>query len=388
MQSADNQKSETEGFDLARCDVHFCLVSGQPDINLLPVTQYRPRLVVLFVSEEMREAAENLKKAIRITVPGVRFEEVGISDAWSFAGNRDLIFDVLAEHEGERAAFNVTGGTKMLSFAALTAAWTAGVPAFYLNHNDGSISVIAMDREAERIRTDAVSVNLRSYFSAHGVEVAAITSVPTLNAKAGERIAWILKQESMRKAVPMLNFLASGLEGRQSLSADTACFEGSPNLAQFDQLCDYFQEMGRLRVQGRRIIFRNDADRFFAAGGWLEEHVASVLASIGLRPGSNVRVLRAGVENEIDVAFLHKDCLTLVECKTSNLTDVAEANKVIYKLETLRKFGGLKCRLVLVSYQPLAAHALKRAAEAGIEVISDRRLRDLAGEFRRVISQD
>ena len=34
--------------------VHFCLVSKQAAVNLLPVEHYRPNAVVLFVSHEMQ----------------------------------------------------------------------------------------------------------------------------------------------------------------------------------------------------------------------------------------------------------------------------------------------------------------------------------------------
>lgn len=38
---------------LAKCKVHFCLVSEQAAVNLLPVAYYRPKEAVLFVSHKM-----------------------------------------------------------------------------------------------------------------------------------------------------------------------------------------------------------------------------------------------------------------------------------------------------------------------------------------------
>ena len=62
--------------------VHFCLVSKQAAVNLLPVEHYRPNAVVLFVSHEMQAQARDLQAAMLKSLPGLRINIISLADAW------------------------------------------------------------------------------------------------------------------------------------------------------------------------------------------------------------------------------------------------------------------------------------------------------------------
>lgn len=106
---------------------------------------------------------------------------------------------------------------------------------------------------------------------------------------------------------------------------------------------------------------------------------------MNLRPQANL-VVKNKVKNEIDVAFMHEGGFCIVECKTSRLDDLEEAKAVVYKLETLKKFGGLKTTLILVSYHKLHDEAKKRADSVGIKVIHGEGLRSLKNQLRNAIA--
>jgi hypothetical protein len=167
------------------------------------------------------------------------------------------------------------------------------------------------------------------------------------------------------------------------------------------------RKAGQLRQQGNLLTFKDEAARFFANGGWLEAHVYEVLQSLrGQHVGLSDVALGVRVsfadgarrnphsndKNEIDVAFLFRNTLHLIECKTANLAqtglgDDSKATEAIYKMESLLKLGGLRTRGMVVDYRGELAKSeanQKRAKEAGIAIVSGVQLKDLKGHIRRL----
>ena len=109
----------------------------------------------------------------------------------------------------------------------------------------------------------------------------------------------------------------------------------------------------------------------------------------------NVEVANAvsGTRNEIDVAFLHRNTLFLIECKSANLggngvSGDEKATEVIYKMESLLKLGGLRTRGLIVDYRgKLSASKanMERARQARISVISGVQLRRLSEHIEAMV---
>ena len=80
--------------------------------------------------------------------------------------------------------------------------------------------------------------------------------------------------------------------------------------------------------------------------------------------------------NELDIAFLHNNALYVLECKTKNYNNKSEgqAQNELYKLETLKKLGGLRTKTAFVSYRALKAHVRDRAKGADIKIIEQKDL--------------
>ena len=146
--------------------------------------------------------------------------------------------------------------------------------------------------------------------------------------------------------------------------------------------------------------FADENSRSFAKGGWLELHVYRMVADLAPQLGItdyaiNTKVLAPNrvTENEIDVAFLHRNRLHVIECKAGNLAaagspDNSKGTDALYKLETLGKLGGLRTREMLIEYRGLLQSEDKaRAEQSNIRVISARQLRDLRGELQRWVCQ-
>lgn len=73
--------------------VHFCLVSKQAAVNLLPVEHYRPNAVVLFVSHEMQAQARDLQAAMLKSLPGLRINPKSRSKRSRYSSENDVLIE-------------------------------------------------------------------------------------------------------------------------------------------------------------------------------------------------------------------------------------------------------------------------------------------------------
>ena len=406
-----------EAMDLGRdFNTHFCLVSAQAAANYWPIVMYRPKKVVLFVTARMQQAgfAQKIAEAVK----GLGFaavEEVFIKEEQenSIKALEEIFYDALSQCEGTdlKPVFNLTGGTKVMAFAALRAAAAADVTGFYVNIDDSSCTVFPQcDLSRGTVVSEvAVKPNLDRYLSAYGYEVIEKSPLVELSREEEDFVLELLREgEPMREAVSGLNQLVSEADKYKSLRTrglarereflrnhvnfKTRQPDGLQILACFDSLLKRHAENGHLCETNGELEFPSEEDRFFAGGGWLEQFLGGRLKSVRLPNGKrldnawlNVRIKsKAGMENEADAAFLVGTHLFLFECKTCVMAKRKEANEKIYKLNNLT-VGGLNTHLVLVSYRRLDPEARKRAEEKGITVIEGKDLNQLVKAVESLI---
>lgn len=382
-------------------DTHLCLVSGQATPNLLPVLDenWRPRRVVLACSTPMKAAANALRAVIQTKGGGMAVEILDLPNAYDYAALSDTFMTYLAEHEDDNIALNVTGGTKLMAVAAQEVFRSAGKAVFYVNVESDEVLVIGASATSQPLRA---KLKVHEMLLAHGYTVTTQEPPQTsrelrdLTARLIDRVA------SAGRALGTFNALAR--EARDNhLRADlTPAQQDSRALGDIVAL---FADAGLLRQQGSALVFKNEAARFFANGGWLEAHVFETLQSLRSQVegvsdvAMGVRVSFAGGasrghgndKNEIDVAFLYRNTLHLIECKTANLAQGGQgednkATEALYKMESLLKLGGLRTRGMVVDYRGELAKSeanQKRAAEAGIAIVSGAQLKDLKGALSR-----
>jgi hypothetical protein len=100
----------------------------------------------------------------------------------------------------------------------------------------------------------------------------------------------------------------------------------------------------------------------------------------------NLVVEDAGaVRNELDVAFLARNRLFVIECKTGRMDSpkAAKANDALFKLaENCRRIGGLGTRGMLVSYRPLGEAERRLAGALNIARVTGAELARLKDAIR------
>ncbi len=194
---------------------------------------------------------------------------------------------------------------------------------------------------------------------------------------------------SLEQPLAQLNWLAQQAEDRRSLHATLT--EQQADSRALDALLREFEDAGALAKEGAKLIFASEAERDFVKGGWLERHVFQTVddlsRELGLRDkAANLVVLDSGdVKNELDVAFLARNRLFVIECKTARMDrpEAPKANDTLFKLaEICRRVGGLGTRGMLVSYRGLREEEKRLAAALRIELATGGELARLKEKIR------
>ncbi len=371
---------------------HLVLISDQAIPNLTPVLdqRYRPQRVVMLVSKDMQARSQALERVYRPR--GIQVERCEIQDPWDIERCRQQVEDWLIEQDDmDGVVLNVTGGTKPLAIAAYEVFRNNDLPIFYVHPERDRL--IWMHPAGETVDL-ADRIRLPDYLTAYGaiqVEIKHPFGVPeSLRHLTGQLIS---KISYFEPAISRLNFVAASAGNAQLKSVPLT--DEIQNTPAFAELVALFQDAGVLRQEQDVLIFKDEDARFFANGGWLEQHVyAAVLnlkSSLAIQDVScSIEVSRQGqtwVRNELDVAFLKDNRLYLIECKTKryagNGQKHSEADDVLYKLDSIRDvIGGLKAQAMLVSVKKISQAQLSRAKELNIRVCCHEDIQRLQKKLR------
>lgn len=366
-----------------RHDVHVCLVSEQATPNFIPVldARFRPREVILVVSPQMRERATWLKKALARRVE--RVTEHVIADAWDIPGTQDALLELVAARASGDLALNVTGGTKPMAIAAQQVFQLANLPIFYVHPARNQVVPLFGGEPAFGIEE---RVGLADFLAIHGFreKSRAVREHPERHALLAEE--FVKEAERFAKSLRTLNWLAGHAKGVLRVALDRHANDRS-----LEELLNKLVYYDIARIDKQALVFPDESARAFVNGGWLELHIARVLADcareLGVQDQAQSLVVESGggARNELDVAFLAQNRLFLVECKTKHLAG-SEAEgpgaESLYKLDTLTALGGLNTRGMLASYQRLENWDRQRAADLHIRIVESGELRNLDRHLR------
>lgn len=371
---------------ILRHDVHVCLVSEQATPNFIPIldSRFRPREVILLVSEQMRMRAGWLGEVLRRRVD--RVSEIVVPDAWDVAGIQDVLLELLAR-QSSGIALNVTGGTKPMAIAAQDVFRAEHLPIFYVHPATNQVVPIFSSEPPFSIEE---RVDLADYLAIHGFREVARAGAPEPEGHVSVAEEFVKEAERFASQLRKLNWLAGNAKG--SLRVDLGSSAKDERLR---ELLDKLVRCDLLRLENQSLAFPSEAARAFANGGWLELHVARVVAAradqLGVQSHARSLVVESagGARNELDIAFLAHNRLYLIECKTKRLTG-PEADgpgaESLYKLDSLTALGGLNTRAMLASYQAIGRWDRQRATDLRIRIVEGGELRNLPKHLRQWVS--
>lgn len=382
--------------------IHICLISEQAAANLLPALDARlkPQKIVLVVSGKMQRRAEHLKGVFKESA--IQLADCILSDEHDFHQTENELLELAAGLEGDEVVLNITGGTKLMSIAAQSVAAAYGWRMFYVDADTDRVIWLGKDEAPPQPLQQ--QLRLPHYLRSYGFELTR-KPVRTQATPDQQTLTQNLVQQvgSLKDALADLNWLAQGAEERRSLSAQLDARQRDSR--SLDVLLRDFEKARALTVKDDRIHFASDAARDFVKGGWLELHaiqaVHEVTGPLNIRDkamGLEVQDSATHTRNELDIAFMARNRLFVIECKTARIdkpqgsTDrptPPKANDTLFKLaENCRRIGGYGTRGMLVSYRELKEPELKLAKALNVEVVAGRQIADLASRLKRWVQPD
>ena len=364
-------------------NIHICLVSQQAAANLLPALDpaLKPGKIILVVSKKMQPQAAHLSAVLKECA--IQEQLLQLSNEHDFHQTENELLELAAQLEDNAVTLNITGGTKLMSVAAQSVAQASGWRMFYVDADTDRVIWLGKDQTPTQPLQE--QLKLRHYLRSYGFEIATKPS-RTQASSAQQQLTQSLVQQigSLESSVSVLNALAQEAEARRSSSVVMADWQRDSR--SLEVLLRYFEDAQALTVKGDRIHFVDEAARSFVKGGWLELHaiqaVHQVTGAMEIRDkamGLEVVDSTTQTRNELDIAFMARNRLFVIECKTARIdkpqgADRAappKANDTLFKLaENCRRIGGLGTRGMLVSYRKLHEPELKLAKALGVEVVA------------------
>ena len=365
-------------------NIHICLVSQQAAANLLPALDptLKPAKIVLVVTAKMQRQAAHLTAVLKENA--IQAELLQLSNEQDFHQTENELIELAARLEEHTVTLNITGGTKLMSVAAQSVAQASGGRMFYVDADTDRAIWLGQGKTSPHPLQE--QLKLRHYLRSYGFE---LTSKPNRSqaSAAQQRLTQTLVEQvgSLEASISVLNALAQDAENRRSLGVPMNDWQRDSR--SLDVLLRYFEDAAALSVQGDRIQFASEAARDFVKGGWLELHaiqaVHQVTGSLGIRDkamGLEVQDVTTQTRNELDIAFMARNRLFVMECKTARIdrpqgqgdrTAPPKANDTLFKLaENCRRIGGLGTRGMLVSYRKLQPPEMTLAEALGIKVVA------------------
>lgn len=365
-------------------NTHICLVSQQAAANLLPAldTNLKPEKIVLLVTARMQRQADHLTAVLKENA--LQVEHLRLDDEHDFRQMEDELLELATRLAHETVTLNITGGTKLMAIAAQSVAQASGWRMFYVDADTDQVIWLGHEKiPAQPLREQ---LRLRHYLRSYGFE---LVDRPNRNqaTAAQQQLTQTLVEQvgSLEHSISVLNALAQDAENRRNLSVQLN--EWQRDSRSLDVLLRHFENAQALSVQDSRIQFSSEAARDFVKGGWLELHAIQathqITGPLGIRDkglGLQVVDIASQTRSELDIAFMARNRLFVIECKTARIDkpqgqgDRAappKANDTLFKLaENCRRIGGLGTRGMLVSYRKLEEPELRLAKALDIQVVA------------------
>lgn len=363
---------------------HICLVSQQAAANVLPALdpELKPQKIVLVVTGKMKTQAAHLEAVLKES--GIKVEQLGLDNEHDYNQMANQLMALGESLGDDRVTLNITGGTKLMSVAAQFAADALGWNMFYVDVDTDQAVWFNQDKKPPQPLHE--QLRLRHYLRGYGFSLKEKPQRPQASVAQQQLTQNLATQVgSLEDAITTLNALAQEAENRRRL--DVQMNSGQLDSRSLDVLLRDFANAGALKVQGDHIHFTSAAMRDFVKGGWLELHaiqaVHQVTGVLGVRDKAvNLEVIdiASGTPSELDIAFMARNRLFVIECKTARIdrpqagsgaTAAPKANDTLFKLsDNCRRIGGLGTRGMLLSYRKLREPEQKLARALGVEVVA------------------
>ena len=377
---------------MQRYKTHICLVSQNEEFNITPAlhSNFKPDNVLLIHPTWFRQKAENIAEVFHRHQIKTRFLEIkDKKDTVKITEQVNQAIDnILNQYKPDPQdnkvsplVLNVTGGSQLLGIICYEIFTERKLPAFYVNKASDRLYFLPL-KDQNSYQFDLEDrLKLRDYLLAYGIkpvnEMNPHEQIPKNHQKVCHELIYQL--DKYQKSLGKFNYYASQT-GKNFQSKITP---SDRHDKRFMALVRLFTDMDIIRYDGKLFDFKNEQNRFFCNGGWLEEYVFTELRSLkkqlmiqDIVMGLEIE-LPCGSKNELDVAFMANNRFYLIECKTKRYNGHTAGNNTLYKLDTIKHYGSPQSKALLVSYHKLTHSNRRRASDYQLTIISAYQIKHL-----------
>lgn len=378
---------------MKRYRIQILLVSGQMVPNVTPVMDpaIAPEKVILCTSSNMEKHAKLLVDFFRKRK--IQSEIFRIGDALDFKTLKDNFLNLLLRNSEWKLDLwvNLTGGTKLMTLAASEVFRNLEqLPCFYVLPERNSL--ILLDSDDCAPYELSCRMKIEDFFEIHGYHVENISR----KAERPEQIAsfagkLLAGYKRFSPVLGSLNYFASAAKEKQSLYYEQGhriCGQGNV----LSELLRLAQDSGLIESwDDYSITFRDEWGRDACRGFWLEEYTMQKLQNLHTTLhlqdfAKSIQFISPDrVRNELDAAFLYRNTLCILECKTCNTMEKGRGAEIIYKLDSLKAIPGIFTKAAVLSFQDLEAAEKKRAEDRKMKTVIGPALSNLEKHLQQMV---
>ncbi len=136
----------------------ICLVGGQPAPNVLPIIRIDPDQLILVYSKTTEKAAKNTENLVRSDYQISNIHLLKVDDAYDLHGITLYLNKYLEKNSSpcDELIFNLTGGTKIMAFAAFELAKQKNAKAFYYQSEENKSLIHNYHFEGNQLKQDGM----------------------------------------------------------------------------------------------------------------------------------------------------------------------------------------------------------------------------------------
>jgi hypothetical protein len=372
----------------------LCLLSDQPIPNLLSVHHFKPDRLVLVESENMRgrKVADHFLLALKFG--GLDYTERSETHPLDLVDDLETVRQCLRKAYGAHSSANwianLTGGTKPMSIAAYEFFKAVGARLVYVNaaRPDEMLGL-----ESSHPEKCAHRLSIAEFLAAYGFASTKADDKIT-EAETRARQWWPLAK-AIAEHAPDRNLLDVSRDEWTKVRQEGLELKPQQLAALSPKVKAALQTTFGLTSVGDSLTGR--VDKYmgkFLTGEWLEvffwkllDAHASALEIDSVRLGVEVKQKDSTASTDFDVAFMRRQALGVIECKSGAQEQADDPNAPLDKLEArIQQFRALRVNPVLATTSEkllgrdgqLKPNFAARARVYNCRIVTIHQIRDLA----------
>ncbi|HPE60423.1 MAG TPA: DUF1887 family CARF protein [Thiolinea sp.] len=366
--------------------VQLCLLSGPQAASLLPIldVRTRPEQVLVLAAAGAETVLQAFGQLVQ-TETGLRVQSRLLGGPVDAAGIEAALETLLTGYAVADVVLNVSGGTRLMGLVAQRLGQRRGIPVWFVDARDGCLQVLNDNSSPFQGRA-LMPLTVAQALALQGWQCQvqpAFMSAPVWQVLVRE---WVANLRHYSSGLAILDWLALSVgSGLTSRELQPWQFE----VQAFRDVIQRLRQLNMVQLEGRRMVFADEHSLHFARGGWLQGYVLSCLDALGIGPEQRGVQVQAcdgrGLQHELDVVFVAANQLHVIGCRSATVRkgSPAKGMEVVFSSNVLQDCLPLTAgKALLLAYSPLKNLEVSRLRVAGVSVLQEKQLQNLATWLR------